>query len=517
MEQSTRSFRASLAAMLGICLVIMLIALDSSVVGTAMPRIVAELRGYDLYQWTASAYLMGNAVMIPITGRLGDLYGRKPFVLVAVILFTLASAACGLAQSMLQLVLARGLQGLGGGMLVGVAFACVPDLFPDRMRRVRWQVMLSATFGISTAIGPSLGGWLTEHAGWRSVFYVNLPVALAALVMIWLYLPRIVHHEDEDRSIDWLGALLLAASICGLLLATENGQSHGFGDLRTLGLWAAAAICAVVFVRHQYHTGAPIIPPEMLDNSGARKLMALGIMTGLTMFMLVFYVPLLLQGGFGQSPKEAGLVMTPLLLFITAGSIMNGRILPHLRRAERVIAWGQLGMLISCLFLTQLGMDTPRSLTFVVFAVCGVSLGFQLPNLTLQMMGVAGRKNLGVGSALIQSTRMIGSMIGVGVASILVNLLYARQIGTALTQSGVTDAAVIKLLSSPQILIREQDRVVLLDLAQRLGLDVTPLLEAAREGLIRWVHSAFLVCAVIAGLSICISLRLPPYEISKNR
>jgi len=302
-----------------------------------------------------------------------------------------------------------------------------------------------------------------------------------------------------------------------LLLATENGQSHGFGDLRTLGLWAAAAICAVVFVRHQYHTGAPIIPPEMLDNSGARKLMALGIMTGLTMFMLVFYVPLLLQGGFGQSPKEAGLVMTPLLVFITAGSIINGRILPHLRRAERVIAWGQLGMLISCLFLTQLNVDTPRSLTIAVFAVCGISLGFQLPNLTLQMMGVAGRKNLGVGSALIQSTRMIGSMVGVGVASILVNLLYARQIAAALIQSGVTDAAVIKLLSSPQVLIREQDRVVLLDLAHRLGLDVTPLLEAAREGLIRGVHSAFLVCAVIAGLSICISLRLPPYEISKNR
>src|ERR1035437_1078326 len=147
MPQSVRSFRASLAAMVGICLAFMLIALNTSVVGTAIPRIVADLRGYDLYQWAASAYLVGNAVMIPITGRLGDLYGRKPFVLTAVAFFALASVACGYAQSMLQLVLARGLQGLAGGMLLGVASACVPDLFPDAAQRVRWQVCASGPHG----------------------------------------------------------------------------------------------------------------------------------------------------------------------------------------------------------------------------------------------------------------------------------------------------------------------------------------------------------------------------------
>lgn len=517
MEQSTRSFRASLAAMLGISLVIILIAIDSTVVGTAMPRIVAELSGYDLYSWIASAYLMGSAVMIPITGRLGDLYGRKPFVLLAVVLFTLASAACGLAQSMLQLVLARGVQGLAGGMLIGVAFACVPDLFPDRLQRVRWQVMLSASFGVASAVGPALGGWLTEHAGWRSVFYVNLPVAVLALPVIWRYLPHIVHHEGGERSIDWFGALLMTAAICGLLLATERGQAHGFGNPLTLGLCALALVCGCVFIWHQHHSRAPIVPPRLLANQGARQLMLLGLSTGVTMFVLVFYSPLMLQGGFGFSPKLAGFVMTPLLVCITLGSIVNGRLLPSVRRAERVIAWGQLGTLASCLLLAFVSIKLPQGWMMAVFALCGFSLGFQLPNLTLQMMAASGKQDLGVGSAMIQTTRMIGSMIGVGVAGVIVNAAYVRHIAEELAARHLTDPALVALISSPQILIREQDQAMLLSLAQRQGVDAVALLETARLGLVGGIHVAFLLCAVIAGLSIFISLRLPPYEIVKNR
>ncbi|MDP5238938.1 MFS transporter [Uliginosibacterium sp. 31-16] len=518
MEHSTRSFRASLAAMLGICLVIMLIALDSTVVGTAMPRIVAELRGYDLYQWIASAYLMGSAVMIPITGRLGDLYGRKPFVLLAVVLFTAASAACGLAQTILQLVLARGVQGLAGGMLVGVAFACVPDLFPDRLQRVRWQVMLSASFGVASALGPALGGWMTEHAGWRSVFYVNLPVALLALPVIWRYLPHIVHHDgEEERSIDWLGALLMAAGICGLLLATERGQVHGFGNPLTLGLCVLALVCGGVFIWHQHHSRAPIIPPRLLANQGARQLMLLGLSTGMTMFVLVFYSPLMLQGGFGYSPALAGFVMTPLLVSVTLGSIVNGRVLPRMKKAERMIAWGQFGTLLSSLLLSQVGAGLPQGWMMAAFALCGFSLGFQLPNLTLQMMAAAGKRDLGVGSAMIQTTRMLGSMIGVGVAGVIVNAAYVRHIGAELAARHLTEPALVELLASPQLLIRQQDQATLLTLAQQIGVDAAALLDTARLGLVGGIHTAFLLCAVLAGLSIFISWRLPPYEIAKNR
>jgi len=499
--------------MLGIALAFMLIALNTSVVGTAMPRIVADLSGYELYQWAASAFLVGNAVMIPITGRLGDLHGRKPFVLAAVVLFALASVACAASQSMLQLVGARALQGLAGGMLLGVASACVPDLFPDEVQRVRWQVLLSAGYGIALAVGPWLGGWLTEHLGWRYVFLVNLPLALAALVMVWRHFPHIVHHLQGDRSIDWLGALLLLVALCALLAAAEYSQIHSLASVQASGLWVGTGALVYVFFRHQYPTNAPIISPALLDHQGARKLMLLGVLTGVTMFTLIFYTPLLLQGSFGQSPHEAGVIMTPLLVLITIGSIVNSRLLPRLERAERLIAWGQLGTMLSCLLLAQVDGHTPIPLLMAVFGLCGFSLGFQLPNLSLQIMAVAGRSHMGVASALAQSTRMIGSMLGVGLASVLVNAFYARQTSSVLRRYQVTDAALTQLLMSPQVLIRQQDQEALQGLAKGLGISAEPLLEAARQGLVLGTHAAFLLCAVIAGLSVLISWRLPHYTI----
>ncbi len=505
--RSARSFRTSLAAMIGICLVFMLTALNTSVVGTAMPRIVADLSGYALYPWAASAFLMTNAVTIPIAGRLGDLYGRKPFVIAATVMFALASAACGGAQTMMHLVLARGAQGFASGVLIGVVAACVPDLFPDRVQRVRWQVLLSSSFGFALAIGPTLGGWLTEHAGWRWVFMVNLPVALLALPVVWRWLPHVVHHEDSERRIDWSGAALLTLAIGGLLFAGEFTQAYGIVSLPSIALWAATGVSAIAFFRHQYRTPAPIIPPAVLSDAGARRLMLLGVLTGLTMFMLVYYAPLLLQGSFEQSPKRAGLVMTPLLVCITIGSIVNGRILPRLERAERPLMWGQAALAVGCLLLTGLNARTPDWAMAAVFALCGFSLGFQLPNLTLQIIEITGRRHFGIASALVQGTRMIGSMVGVALASVIVDTVYARQVGAALTT--VSDPKLVQLLASPQVLIRPQDQHALAAAAQRLQIDPLPLLAQAREALASGTHAAFVLCALVALVCTAISLKLP--------
>lgn len=513
MNSPQRSFRQSLAAMTGLSLVFMLVALNLSVVGTALPQIVADLNGYALYAWAASAFLMTSAVTIPVTGRLGDLHGRKPFLLAAITLFGIASAASGLAQSMIQLVLARGLQGFAGGMIVGTVAASVSDLFPTTSDRVRWQVVLSSSFGIAQAFGPWLGGWLTEHAGWRYVFFINLPVAALALAMVWRHFPHVVHHDDEDRRIDWSGVVVLAIAIVALMLGADFTQAWGLADARSLGTVAVALVLGAVFLRRQYRTPAPIVPPALLDDPGARTLMLLGMLTGLTMFTLVFYAPLLLQGGFGQSPDHAGVVMTPLLVCITLGSIANGRILRRIRRAERPVAWGQAGLLAGCLLLALLGPETPDAWAMAMFALCGVSLGFQLPNFTLQIMEIAGRRHTGAASSLIQSTRMIGSMVGVGLASVLVNSIFARRVGDALARLQVDDATLASLLSSPQVLVRAQDRELLFETAGRLGIDAAPLLVAARDGLVDGAHAAFLACAAIAAACVLISLRLPRFDL----
>lgn len=512
MTAASRSFAASMSAMIGLCLVIMLIALDTTVVGTAMPRIVAELQGYDLYTWTASAYLLTNAVMIPIMGRIGDLFGRKPFVIASILLFTLASVLCGLAQSMLQLVLARGLQGIGGGMLTGVDFASVNDLFPDRLQRVRWQAMLSATFGIATALGPWLGGWLTEHAGWRTVFFVNIPVAVVAFPVIARFLPHMVHSEEEDKSIDWVGALLLAVSIVALLLATEQGQMHGLLQPMFIGLMVAALIAGALFIWHQHHSVAPIIPPRLFANRAVLRLSAIGVFTGLVMFVLLYYSPLLLQGGFDLSPKTAGLLITPLLVTITIGSIINGKLIAHLRRPERLLMYGQIMLFGGCLFLIQMHADSDQRFVMFAFSLCGMALGFQLPNLTLQIQAVVELRDVGIASALIQTTRMLGSMVGTSLAAVIVNTSYSSHVDSVLSLHGLSDNTLTQLLNTPQILVRAEDQAAFARLATKLNFAAEPMLHEIRTGLITGVHNVYLGCALAIGCAVLLSLQLPHYD-----
>src|SRR5215475_1446028 len=202
--------------------------------------LLAELRGFELYAWVATSYLLTSVITVPIFGRLGDYYGRKPFVIASIVVFTGASVLCGAANSMLFLVIARGLQGIGGGMLVGTAFACIPDLFPDSVVRLRWQVLMSTAFGIANAVGPSLGGFLTQYYGWRSVFYVNLPVGLLSLFFVWKYLPHLRHVAHEARMrLDWPGALLIAVALGSLQLFVERLPGRGL-TASAIGLLALA-------------------------------------------------------------------------------------------------------------------------------------------------------------------------------------------------------------------------------------------------------------------------------------
>lgn len=497
--------------MAGISIVMMLIALDQTVVGTALPKMVAELQGFHLYPWVASAYLLGNAILIPIIGRLGDLHGRKPYLLTAVSVFTLASALCGMAQSMPQLVVARGLQGIGGGMLMGSAFASVTDLFPDTLERVRWQVMLSAAFGISSALGPALGGWLTEHVGWRSVFYVNLPVGLVALPIVWRFLPRIVHGDHSGKALDWPGVLLLALAVGALLLTTELSEQLGFSNPLFWGLIAMSAAFGFFFFRHQHHTDAPVIPPHLFANSVMRLLVTLAVLSGLILFVLLFYSPLLLQGGFSLSPNDAGFVVTPLMVCITIGSVVNGRLITRMRHPERLFSYGVLLLIVSILGLCCMSETSPRGWLMMAFGMCGFSLGFQLPNLTLQTQAAVSRADQGAASALILTLRTLGSMFGASLAGLVVSLGFARGTAAPLAQAGITNAEVLHLFASPQLLVRDADRQTLLNLSHTLSFNAEPLIEQARLGLVSGIHAAFLGCALLAIICWFVSRKLPPF------
>ncbi len=508
-----RPFRESLLAMLGISLVLMLSALDQTVIGNALPRIVADLDGFALYAWVATGYLLASIVTIPIFGRMGDVYGRKPFVLLAASVFTGASLLCALAPSMAWLVAGRALQGIGGGILIGTAFACVPELFPETRQRLRWQMLLSGAFSVVNAVGPTLGGVLTEYFGWRAIFYINLPVGAVALVMVARYLPRFPPLAHKHAALDWPGALLVVVALGGGQLAVEFLPRAGE---RTLAL--ALAMCSLAAATGLWwwerRAPSPLLPRELFADQRLRRLFALSVLAGAIMFVLLFYMPVLLQGAYGYSPKDAGLLTTPLVRFITLGAIVNGRIVTRLRDPKRLPQTGFVLLLLGCL-----GLAVHRHASFVqllgLMLCCGLGLGFILLNLTLFTQTLAAREHLGIATALLQSLRLVGAMVGTAATGALVNALYQHGVVAAFEALG--HGALASLFFDPRALFDP-------DLAREamrsagVPVDVGAALVAAARGALSQAVAGALGLAVLLAVAALWQLRgLPRIDLGVGR
>ncbi|QBR00720.1 MFS transporter [Paraburkholderia pallida] len=491
--------------MLGIGLVNMLVALDQTVVSTALPSIVAELHGFQYYAWIASAYLLASVVTVPVFGRLGDYFGRKRFVIAAVIVFTVASALCGLATDMRFLAVARALQGVGGGMMVGTAFASIPDLFPDPRARVRWQVVMAAAYGIGTAAGPSLGGWLSEHFGWRSTFLVNLPVGALALYFIWAHLPAYRQARTGEVRIDWTGAALVAIVLGAFQTVIEAVPKDGVtpGNLALIAVVAVSAAALLACERRATH---PIIPLDLFRDPQLVTLFALSTLSGFVMFSLIFFAPLLLQGGFGLSPQEAGLLATPIAACIALGSLVNTRIVIHLKKPTTILTVG-FGLLVCAsvglAFATRV---TPHLWLELAMAAVGIGLGFILNNLNVFGQEIAGRERFGITTALLQSTRMVGGMLGTSIVATIVNHRYAAGVGDALAVLGAPGAARWQpQLADPRVLIDPALRGALTTQMKAAGLDGAALIEAVRHVLVDAIHLGIGLtgfAALVAALSV---------------
>jgi EmrB/QacA subfamily drug resistance transporter len=507
-------FRESLLATLGICFVIMLVALDQTIVGTALPTIVAELKGFDLYAWVATSYLLTSVITVPIFGRLGDYFGRKPFVIASIIIFVAASALCGIADSMLFLVLARGLQGIGGGMLVGTAFASIADLFPDARVRLRWQVILSASFGIATAVGPSLGGFLTQSLGWRWVFYCNLPVGVISLFFVWRFVPHIRHMKHAGKMrLDWPGAVLITLSLGSLQLLVEMLPKRGF-TMGMLGLLAFAVAAFYSLWKWEQRAAQPILPFEMMRDRALSSLFILSVLAGFSMFSMLMYAPLLFQGGFGMAPREAGLLITPLVACITVASIVNGRIITRIPNPNMMMTLGFALVSLSCLGIVLSGRGTSNGFMLATMLAGGFGLGLVLPNLTVFAQQAASREHLGIATALLQSLRMIGGMLGTAITGTLVSQMYGSGVQKALESDHA--AQWLKEFQDPEVLVNHDIQSTLLSQMMQAGHNGSALLDAARDALVGAIHMGIAIAILTALAGLMLVRRVPPIKFQSN-
>jgi EmrB/QacA subfamily drug resistance transporter len=488
-------FRESLLAVLGISFVVMLVSLDQAIVSTALPAIVADLDGFELYAWVANAYLLTSIVTVPICGRMGDYYGRKPFILAAILIFTIASVLCAVADSMLFLVVARALQGAGGGMLIGTALASVPDLFPNPRERLRWQMIISSAIGIANAAGPSLGGILTEEFGWRSLFYVNLPIGIVSLCFVWRYLPHIISRKSNTPlRIDWVGAALVALGLGTLQLSSEL-LLHGGWSANAVLLLVLSTLALAALWWWEGRVGQPIVPLDMFRNPGLGPLFVLAMLGGFMMFSLLIYVPLLFQGGMAMGPRDAGLLITPLVIGIPIGSLINSRIVTRLDSPRRMLRLGFALLTAAALCVCFADASTPRTHLLLFMALGGLGLGFVNPNLVIFSQVMAGRQALGIATAMQHSLRMVGGMVGTALVGSIVRFHYTARVNPA--------------FADPQILVDRQMQDAVLGRLQAGGHDGAGLLLQAREALGASIHLGVAVTVVVGVVAIWRVRRVP--------
>ena len=407
-------------AMAGVSATVVLAAFDSTIISTTLPRVAEALNGMALYAWVGTGYLLATAASIMIFGRLGDMFGRKPLMLVSVLIIALGSIACGLSQSMGQLILFRSLQGIGGGMMIATAFAAPADLFPDAKQRVRWMALVSAAFAMASGIGPVLGGAATQALGWRAAFsYRRSPPP--SRCSCWRATSRIKPVHTGERRIDWLGALLLVVAV-----GAAGGAGAGLCQRRSRPPRPGAGPGRGVRRRHRpagsdrTARGFADLPLRVLAGREPQLLNLAAMTVGAVMFVLIFYSPLLLQQVLGYTPSQAGLLLTPLVAAISVGSIINGRLFHRQTEPQRLMVFGACLLAAGTLMVLLISPGTSALWILSAF-VNGCALGFLLPNLTLFMQMLSERRDVGVASALVQTTRAIGSALGTALVGILIS------------------------------------------------------------------------------------------------
>lgn len=488
--------------MFGLMTGMLLAALDQTIVGTALPTIVGELGGINHYSWVVTAYLLASTASTPLYGKMADLYGRRPVFLFSIGTFLVGSLLAGLSQNMTQLIVTRGIQGLGAGGLLTLAFTIISDVVSPR-ERGRYQGLFGAVFGISSVAGPLVGGYFAE-TDWRWIFYINVPLAILAIVVCY-HVMRLIPFERRDHSIDWLGAGLLVAGVSSLLLALSwGGNEYAWGSGVIIGLFVVGAVLGVLFVLQEARVAEPILPLRLFRSATFALANSALLIIGLVMFGSIIFIPLYLQIVKGASPTRSGLLMLPMMAGIIVTSILTGRAMTRIGRYKWFPVAGSVTLLVGMFLFTQLEVATSLWVAFGFMVVIGVGLGLCMQSLILAVQNAVSVRDLGAGTSSATFFRSLGGSFGVAILGTVLSSRLASGLSDrlpgAIAQLPPQEQAAVAASGGTNISINDPATILALP---------GPVRAAIQGAFVDALDMVFLTAGLIAIVAVVVTLTLP--------
>ncbi|SYX87442.1 MDR family MFS transporter [Paenibacillus alvei] len=419
-------------------------SLEQTIVGTAMPTIIKDLNGFAIFAWVTTAYMICSTAVIPLAGKLADLFGSRFIYLTGWLIFVIGSGLCATAVNMEQLIIYRAIQGIGGGMLMPMSQTIIGMMFSPQ-ERAKWQGVFGAIFGLSSVIGPFFGGFIVDHISWHWIFLINVPFGLLSTVLIFIGMKSIDEPRDRSKkiSIDWLGIFTLIPGIVLLLLGLSlDHNKYAWDSPTSILVFAGALLLFVLFVFIERRAAEPIIDMSLFKSRIFNVSVALGFLVGLGMFGAIMFVPMFMQGVLGVTPTQAGSTMTPMMIALIIASILAGQLVLRMRY-RAVMAVGMVISAVGFWLMSTMGVSTSTWTAYSFMVVLGFGIGMVMPIITLVVQNAFPREQLGTVTSATTFFRSIGSTIGATLFNVIMNSVIATNIANATASADPGTQAVL--------------------------------------------------------------------------
>lgn len=495
-------------------------AINQTIIGVAMPRIISRLGGMDYYTWVITIYLLTMAVATILVGKLSDIYGRKPFLLAGIAIFMLGAFLSGFSSTIFQLIVYRGITGIGGGIIMSTAFTAVGDLYLPR-ERAKWTGAMSGIFGISSVLGPLMGGYIVDHLDWHWVFWIFLPLGLVAFVLIAKLFPKVARREGE--SIDYFGSFFLTVTIVALLmafsLAGEGIGKYAWGSWQIIGLFGLTILSLIAFIITESKVKTPVLPLALFKNDIVTMSNIAGFLLGAGMMGVMIYTPFFIQGVKGISPSGSGYIMMPMSITMVFATTFAGSFMTKTGKYKGLAILGLSIGAIGIFLMSFITIDTSVVMLITYLCIVGIGLGLSMPVFSLTVQNAVDLRQLGVASASSQLFRSLGNTVGIGIFGAVMSAVMSKKMMSSgdneelMSSISAEDAGKIGQLMNPEILL---DTPRLEEVKASLPGDIQPIAEQL-IGTVKGIFSeaittTFFVaaCIMVAGAIVAVFLRAIP-------